>query len=226
MKNTQFYLVAVVVCLLAFTACTSAPDAAKAVTTEAKKVTNEVKDASKKAANNINQKVRDGIDKEKSKIIFIGTKPTGRHTGEFSVDDGALDIKDGQLLGGKFAIDINSLKITDLKGEMKGNLEGHLKSADFFNAEKFPTATFIITDVKESNGASSHKISGNLSLLGVTQNVTFPANVDIDKEGNLNAEANFNIDRTKWGLRYGSDKSLGDKFIRPEVNINVQLVSR
>lgn len=225
MKNTQLILSTILICFCLCAACTSAPDAAEAVTTGAKKVTNEVKNTANKAANTVRNTARDGINKEKSLITFIGTKPTGRHTGTFSVSDGALDIRDGQLQGGKFAIDINSLTVTDLKGEMKSNLEGHLKSEDFFNAEKFGSATFVITGVKEATGESSHMISGNLTLLGTTQNVTFPANIQIDEEGGLNAEANFNIDRTKWGLRYGNDKSLGDKFIRPEVNINVQLVS-
>jgi len=227
MKTTQLLLTAVCACLLVFTACTSAPDAEEAVTTGAKKVTNQNTEAIANNKNTKKQSSREAINMDKSKITFIGTKPTGRHSGEFSIDDGALDIQDGQLRGGKFSIDINSLTVTDLKGEMKTNLEGHLKSPDFFDADKHPRSTFVITSIEEiaGEGSNNHKVSGNLTLLGNTQNVTFPASIVSNKDGSINAEANFNIDRTKWGLRYGNDKSLGDKFIRPEVNINVQLVS-
>ena len=207
---------------MTFVACTSAPDAKEAVTTSAKKVT----ETAQSAAKQITKGNRSGqINTEESRITFIGTKPTGRHEGYFKVSDGRLEVSEGKLKSGKFEIDMNSLTITDLEGKQKESLEGHLKSGDFFTVEKFPTAMFYITGVEKSEGENSHTIAGNLTIMGETQNVEFPADVDIQEDGTLSAKANFNIDRTKWGIKYGSEKSLGDKFIRPEVNISINLVS-
>jgi polyisoprenoid-binding protein YceI len=68
----------------------------------------------------------------------------------------------------------------------------------------------------------THKISGNLTLKDSTQNVTFPAKVTLG-ENDLTVNAEFVIDRTKWGMFYGNDKSLGDKFIYPEVKISLNI---
>ena len=114
------------------------------------------------------------------------------------------------------------------------DLLGHLKSPDFFNAEKFPTAKFEITSVENyttSDTVSSviaganYKISGNLTLKGIVKNVTFPAKVNI-LDGGINAIASFNIDRTNWGIVYGNDKALKDKFISEVVNISLDIKSK
>ncbi|MCG7859338.1 YceI family protein, partial [Flavihumibacter sediminis] len=88
----------------------------------------------------------------------------------------------------------------------------------------FPTASFVITGVEPITGDSTatHKISGNLTLKDSTKNVSFPAQVTVAETG-VKAAANFNIDRTQWGMFYGNDQSLGDKFIRPEVNIKLNI---
>lgn len=164
------------------------------------------------------------IDTNSSVVEWLGTKPVGQHNGTLKISNGEFSIADGNITAGKFTIDINSLTDHDLEGEMKGKLEGHLKSADFFDAEKFPTASFEVTKVEAVNGDSSatHHISGNLTLKDSTKNVSFPAHVTV-ADNAVKATANFNIDRTQWGMYWGSDKSLGDKFIRPEVNIKLNI---
>ncbi len=93
-----------------------------------------------------------------STITWTGSKPTGKHTGTFKIKEGSLNVKDGALTGGIFLIDINSLNNEDLAGdaESKGKLEGHLKSPDFFDVAKYPTAKFEITGV-EANTDSTKK---------------------------------------------------------------------
>jgi polyisoprenoid-binding protein YceI len=71
---------------------------------------------------------------------------------------------------------------------------------------------------------ATHTITGNLTLKGTTKSITFPAKVAVN-DNVVTADANFNIDRTQWGLVYGNDQSLGDKFIRPTVNIQLHLVA-
>ncbi len=76
------------------------------------------------------------------------------------------------------------MKDLDADAESKGKLDGHLKSADFLDVEKFPTATFEITGVKALEGGDyNSEISGNLDFRGVPKNVTFKANVTVDANG-------------------------------------------
>lgn len=217
MKNNL--LVAVIASLL-LVACASAPDADKASTVE------------QQNAASLQGEVY-SIDTTASTVTWIGTKPTAQHTGTFLLDSGAVAVNNDQLTGGTFLIDINSLTNLDLEGEYKGKLEGHLKSADFFDVEKYPVSKFVITKVEpfDSSKAKSvlanpnYLISGNLTLKDSTKNVTFPAVVNVSAN-TVEAKANFNIDRSQWGMSYGNDQSLQDKFIRPEVNIQFDLKAR
>ncbi len=202
---------------LFFAACQSAPEADEAVTEEAQATT-----------------AIDGIaypiDLATTNIGWIGTKANGQHNGSFKVTEGTLAVKDGSLTGGNFTIDVSSLTVLDLEGEDKGKLEGHLKSGDFFMVDSFPTAKFEITGVSPYDATTSeskldgatHSISGNLTLRGETKNVTFPAMVGI--EGNsVTAKADFNIDRTQWGLNYKGPNNPADWFIAKEVNLKLDV---
>jgi polyisoprenoid-binding protein YceI len=198
--------------MAAFTACNNAPNAPEA-TTEDKK----------EAATTAGATYT--IDTTTSQVGWVGTKPVGKHTGYFKISNGSLSVQDGVITGGSFNINVASLTNTDLKpDDGKDKLEGHLKSPDFFDVAKYPGAKFEITSVEAlSNDTSgTHKISGNLTLKDSTKNISFPAKVSI-ADNNITATANFNIDRTLWGMYYGSDKSLGDKFIKPEVNLDLKI---
>ncbi len=194
------------------TACNTTPEAAEATTAEKQ-------EAAAAAGASFT------IDTTASAVEWLGSKPVGQHNGTFKITDGNFSIADGNIAAGNFTIDINSLNNQDLKaGEGKEKLEGHLKSADFFDSAKYPTAKFEITGVEPiaNDSSATHKISGNLTLKDSTKNVSFPAKVAI-ADNKVSATASFNIDRTQWGMFYGNDKSLGDKMIRPEVNIKLNI---
>ncbi|HMV15926.1 MAG TPA: YceI family protein, partial [Chitinophagales bacterium] len=89
---------------------------------------------------------------------------------------------------------------------------------DITNVEEYVATP---TDKTVVDGANA-RISGNLTLKAVSKNVTFPAKITI-ADNQLEALANFNIDRTQWNMNYGNDKSLKDKFISPEVNIKIAI---
>mgnify|MGYP002084543859 CR=1 FL=1 len=112
--------------------------------------------------------------------------------------------------------------VDDLKGDLKGKLEGHLKDADFFDVSKNPTAEFEISSVAaDTAGGGTHKITGNLTLRGVTKSVSFPAKVQVDPAAKTaSATANFNINRKDWNISYEGKK---DDLIRNEVNIDLNI---
>ena len=160
------------------------------------------------------KEVKKEIKIENSKVVWKGYKVTGSHQGTINLNSGSLQFSEEKLIGGEFVIDMTTITNTDLSGEYKGKLEGHLKSDDFFGVEKNPTATLIFKKVK-STGKNSYKITGDLSIKGITNTVTF----DLSVYGNK-ANASLKIDRTKFDVKYGStsffdnlkDKAIYDEF--------------
>lgn len=215
MKKITLFISAVIT----LTACNNAPEADKAATTDTQVVATA-------------QGTAYGIDST-TVVTWTGAKPTGTHAGTFKVVDGALVVNDNKLSGGGFTIDVNSLNNIDLASdaENKGKLEGHLKSADFFDVEKHPTAKFEITsvepyvadaNVKTLTKDATHLIKGNLTLKDSTKNISFPANVVITGTS-ATANADFNIDRTLWGMNYKGPNNPQDWVINKEVNIKLAL---
>ncbi|RBL93867.1 YceI family protein [Chitinophaga flava] len=168
-------------------------------------------------------------DTATSVVEWIGTKPTGKHHGTLRLVGGAVYIKDTLITGGQLVINMHSLQDVDLRADtaMKNKLERELKSDAFFNVERYSTAVFEITAIKSYHPVvgeevelkdATHLISGNLTLKGITENISFPARIQLNND-ELVATANFNIDRTLWGINYRADKSLQDKLINSQVNI-------
>lgn len=155
-----------------------------------------------------------------SKVIWKGYKVTGSHEGTINLKSGFLTFNDNKLTGGEFVMDMNAIVTTDLQGEYKGKLEGHLKSDDFFGVEKHPTAKLVISKV-DATGKNSYKITGNLTIKGITNVITF----DLSVYGNK-ANAALKIDRTKYDVRYGSTSffdNLKDKAIYDEFDLVADL---
>jgi polyisoprenoid-binding protein YceI len=215
MKSTLLLLTAGA---LLFTACQNDPKADSAQTGAAMETSNATGAAYK-------------ADITQSQIDWTGTKPTGTHHGTFMLKDGNIIVDNSNVTGGKFDIDITSLKVNDPDTGTVRKLGGHLRSADFFDAEKFPTATFEITSIKPGVDSATtkdlvmkdatHTISGNLTMKGITKGLTFPAKVSVTGTS-VTTDANFNIDRTQWGVDVAS---LKDKLISNTVNIGLHIVA-
>jgi polyisoprenoid-binding protein YceI len=170
------------------------------------------------------------IDPAASKVEWIGKKVTGQHNGTVNVASGELNVSNNELEAGKINLDMNSITVLDLTdAESNGKLTGHLKSDDFFSVEKNPTATFEITNVEKvsDDKGNNYKIDGNLTIKGITKNISFPANVSINDQ-TITAKADFDIDRTQWDIKYGSGKffeGLGDKMIDDNFNIKFNITA-
>lgn len=162
------------------------------------------------------------IQKENSEFKWFGHKPTGDHFGHISVKEGTLSLENGTLKSGKFVLDMKSITVEDMKDPADNkDLQEHLQSGDFFEVDKNPETVFEITQVKSLN-ADSSIIAGNLTIKGKTNNIEFPAKLSLNGES-LEATAKFSIDRLKWDLNYHSEKSLGNKFIYPNIDFEIKL---
>ncbi len=166
------------------------------------------------------EEVKKEVDAEKSTITWKGYKVTGSHTGTIDLQSGALIFEDDKLTGGEFVVNMTSLISTDLEGEYKGKLEGHLKSDDFFGVQNHPTSKLVFTQVK-AKGKNSYEVTGDLTIKGITKAVTFEVSIYGSK-----ATANMKVDRAQYDVRYGSGSffdNLGDKTIYDEFDLVVDL---
>ena len=167
------------------------------------------------------------VDTQQSKLVWNAKKVTGEHSGLAPIKSGTLVLAAGKLKGGNFEINLKDLTVTDLKdAEYNAKLTGHLKNDDFFGVEKYPVAKFDIQSVTPS-GADKYTIKGKLTIKGITNEVSFPA--DVKTTGNkLTANAKIEVDRTKYGIKYNSASffsSIGDKAINDTFDLNVSLVA-
>ncbi|MFT6826744.1 MAG: polyisoprenoid-binding protein YceI [Roseivirga sp.] len=193
------------------------------------------------------------VNTESSVLTWIGSRPAGKHNGTIGITTGEIQVNGNEIVAGNFVIDITTLTDLDMPADNENNakLVGHLMSADFFDAANYATATFEVTSVAVFNSAEvaadndefmtenapaktsevmvanpTHFISGNLTMRGTTKNITFPASVTIEN-GVVKAVANFNINRTDWGLMYGDEAGAVDKakdsFIYNTVTVGFEL---
>ncbi len=157
-------------------------------------------------------------------LTWEGFKPMGSHYGTFNIKNGEINETTNGHLDGTLVIDMSSLQITD--GTEDPKLKEHLAGADFFDVEKFPFSTFTITEIVENNNPEdSAQVSGNLELKGISKNITFPALIT-HTDSVVTVKASFFIDRTRWQMTYHSSESFGDRFIKPEVKLSLDLSAR
>lgn len=191
--------------------CVGNPDGKKAETTDAVEV-------AEISGNEL------ALNTTDSKVRWEGHKVTGKHYGEVDIKSGTILVdSEGLLTGGDFIIDLTTIDVQDLEGEYRDKLTGHLKSDDFFDVENHPEAKFVITSVEAGETSNHLLISGNLTLRGVTKNITFDATVKEATAGNFLAEADFNIEREDFGVSY---QGKADDLISKEINIKIDLVAK
>ncbi|WCC45214.1 YceI family protein [Tenacibaculum finnmarkense] len=123
---------------------------------------------------------------------------------------------------------MNSILCADLEvADGKEKLENHLKGADFFDVEKFPTAKFEVSSSELKGGKL--QVTGNLTLRGTTKSITIPATVTQNKGMATFKSAVFSIDRTDFGVTYKSkkiDAALKDKFINDLLEISFDIKAK
>ncbi|MEI6866145.1 YceI family protein [Flavicella sp.] len=161
------------------------------------------------------------IKTRESKVSWIGKKEIGSdHQGTINIKSGFLEFKKDQLVGGEISIDMSSITVTSLEGNGKKKLENHLKTDDFFGTDNFKTSNLIFTKVTGDNG--QYNITGDFTIKGITKSITFDLNIT-----GSTATANLEIDRTIYGIKYGSSSffdDLKDKAIKNNFELNVKLV--
>jgi len=173
------------------------------------------------------------ISPAESSINWVGSKTFGdSHNGTINLaSGGTLTAEDSKITSGTFVIDMTSITNVDMAGsDGAGKLEGHLKNEDFFDVAKFPTATFNVTSVAPlaGNESANYTITGNLTMKGIEKNISFPAMVAVVGNKISATAASFAINRTDWGIKYGSEGSVADlakdRIISDDIKLTIGLM--
>ena len=164
----------------------------------------------------LNTNIEDGsyvVDQDKSSLNWQAERIVGSsHTGDIPVT-GEIEVS-GDNPGGTIIFDVSNITSNN------ETLTGHLKTADFFEVEKYPTSTLEISSVSASN------ISGKLTIRDVSKDISVPVEIS-DQGGQVVITGEAVIDRTDYGIVYESGsffKEIGDKAIIDNVNVSFVLV--
>lgn len=167
------------------------------------------------------------VDTAESRITWKGSKQFSidSHTGYVNIASGELMLQRDRLTGGTVEVDMTTIR-DKIHGSDNG-LVHHLKDPDFFDVKKFPSSSIVITRVEPGN-AGDIVVTGNLAIRGVVQPVRFPATIQV-KAGIVQSSARLVIDRTQWGIRYGSGaffEQLADKAISNAIELEIKIVAK
>ena len=164
-----------------------------------------------------------------STVNWTANNPTSTHVGTINVSKGSLELKGGKITSATFEIDMKSILSTDLKSDDKEKLEGHLKSADFFEADKYPTAIFTLKKslLIKGNDKTRHHITGDLKIKEVTKTIEFDAYVIVSNNGTLLTATtpSFEINRVDYGIKYKSGviNTVKDKIISDKIGMVINI---
>lgn len=162
------------------------------------------------------------VDVANSSIGWSAKKVGGGHTGTVKITEGSLVYNGKSLQKGVFLMDMSSITSDNAR------VTTHLKSPDFFSAEKNPISKFEITKITAA-GKERVNIAGNLTIKGITHPLTFPATVKQGKGVVVAVASGIRVDRTKYDIKFRSKTffgDIGDKAIDDEFELNINLTAK
>lgn len=144
--------------------------------------------------------------------------------GRFTGIAGSLSRDDGDILHSSVEVSIDAASIDTREPQR----DAHLKSADFFDVEKFPTLTFKSTRLSR-NSDGELEVTGDLTIHGVTRKVVFevegPSSPAKDPWGNvrLGLSATTKINRKDFGLTWNTALETGGILVGDDVTITLDV---
>jgi polyisoprenoid-binding protein YceI/rhodanese-related sulfurtransferase len=174
------------------------------------------------------------FDTERSVVIWTGRNLFNHHSGTIRVSNGGIELREGVPVQGSLQLDMNSLANTDLTDPaLNAMLIAHLRDDDFFAVARFPHAEFVlrtadpIANVRA--GIPNFQLTGELTMRGVTRPLSFPAVIALKSDGAYAAQALISIDRTEWGVLYGSPRffaRLGEHVVNDHIHLHLKVFTQ
>ncbi len=172
------------------------------------------------------------VDPQRSTVRWIGRNLLNQHDGTVALQEAAIELDQGKLVGGNAILDMNRIICEDISDSAVNKmLIGHLRTDDFFLIDQFPTAQFelnytaTIPDARP--GSPNYNIAGAFTLRGSTEPIAFDATLGTN-DTDIALQAHFDIDRVLWGSKYGSGKiyeALGKHVVNDRISISFQLIA-
>ena len=164
-----------------------------------------------------------GIDKAHSEVTFQVRHLLTKVRGRFSEFNGTIEYDDERPENALAAVDVQAASIDTNERDR----DAHLRSADFFEVEKFPKLTFRSTRIDRKDD-ERFEVTGDLTVHGVTKAVTFDVTFlgkAKDPWGNerIAFEAETTINRKDFGLTWNATLETGGFLVGDEVKISLSL---
>lgn len=172
------------------------------------------------------------VDARGSTIEWKAKKVTGEHFGTIQMGRGEIFVDNDKLMAGNFAFDMSTIKVTDIKDSAtNAKLVGHLKSDDFFSVEKNPIGRYYFSSVTPTSDdkGNNYILNGSMVLKGITKEVAVPVKLTKIPDGTYMGEADFEIDRTLFDIKFRSGKffeNLGDNLIEDKFNVKMKFTAK
>jgi len=170
------------------------------------------------------------ISVKDSKVEWLASKKIGSsHNGLVTIEEGTVTLEKDMIKSGEITMNMQSIETLDIPKSDKNNakLTDHLKNDDFFAVDKFPKARLVIKNSKKlPNG--QYEVMGDLTIKDTTLPVTLPVTVQMT-DRDTTASGKLKIDRTKYGIKYGSSnffKLAADRIINDEFELSFKIVAK
>ncbi|MFI9762267.1 YceI family protein [Streptomyces sp. NPDC051963] len=164
------------------------------------------------------------IDQAHTTIGFVARHAMVTNVkGKFLDVSGSLHLDGGDPAKSTASIDVKMESVETGSADR----DGHLKSADFFKIDEFPTMTFRSTKA-EALGGDDYRITGDLSILGVTK----PLTIDLEFNGaakdpfgneRVGFEGKSEIIRSEWGLTWNAALETGGVLVSDKIKLNFDI---
>jgi len=167
------------------------------------------------------------VDTENSRVEWTGYKvlnaENSSHFGTIKFTEGQLSVQEGKVVEGEFTLDMKTISDEDLSDpDEKAQLDAWLKSADFFDVNSYPEASFEITEVQPNEkGDFNSTIRGNLTIKGIAQPIEINANISVEESVVTIKSDRTDIDRTNFGINYNLPPDEG--IIKNNMTLQVKL---
>lgn len=163
------------------------------------------------------------MDKAHSDVTFRVKHLMSKVTGSFVDFDGTITTDFGNLAASSVSFTIQATSI-DTKN---ADRDKHLRSADFFDVEKYPTISFTSSKITKT-GEGSFDVTGTLTMHGVSKEITLPVTflgAAQDPWGNTKAgfEADTTLSRTDFGIVWNKALETGGLLLGDEVEVTINL---
>ena len=166
---------------------------------------------------------------DETELLWIGKElSTKIHTGTLNLSNGLIQVDNDKTITGNVTINMSTINVTDLQGRAKEMLEGHLRSADFFEVENFSEATLSFKSKSFNKLKNQINFEGELIIKDISNPIIFNATL-LESSPYLKAKAILSFDRSKYDVRFRSGsffENLGDKLILDDIDVNITLVTR